>query len=185
MPEAKSPVCRATSQDSSLLFGFDDFGTADQTSASGGNETSLLTWGSGAGERRGVTDVLLVTTTVGMVNRVHGDTTHARPFLLLGQVLVEHITSLQERLVGSLATSDDADHSSAAAEHGLSGSGGKADSALGSVVGVTDDDGRGAGSAGEASAVTQLGLDIGDNGALGHGIDGKDVSNREGSYNYY
>ena len=38
--------------------------TTEQTSSAGGNETSLLTLGGVAGDGRGLTDVLVVTTTV-------------------------------------------------------------------------------------------------------------------------
>lgn len=53
--------------------------TAEQTSTSGGNETSLLTLGGVSRDGRGLTDMLVVTTTVGMVHGVHGNTTSLGP----------------------------------------------------------------------------------------------------------
>ena len=57
-------------------YSLDDVGTAETTSAAGGNETDLLAGGSRAAHGRGVTDVLVVTTTVGVLHGVHGHTTH-------------------------------------------------------------------------------------------------------------
>jgi len=45
---------------------------------------------------------------------------------------------------------------------------------------VTDDDGGGAGGTGETATVTELGLNVGDNGTLGHHIDGEDVADTQG-----
>jgi len=156
-------------------------GTADLTGSAGSNETCLLTSGGVSGHSRGVTDVLLVTTTVRMVDGVHGDTTDTGPSVSLCLVLPEGIAGLKEGLVGSLATGNDADHGSAVTLDGLTDAGGEADSGLLAVVGVADDDGGGSGGSGEGGAVTVLGLAVGDNGTLGKGVDGKDVSDGEGS----
>ena len=62
------------SQTGSLLLaglGGHDLGSllaTEATSAASGNETNLLTGGAVAAHGRGVTDMLMVTTTVGMVN---------------------------------------------------------------------------------------------------------------------
>lgn len=125
--------------------------------------------------------MLVVTSSMGMLNGVHGNTSHSWPVVSLCLELVPGVGSLQEGLVGSLATGADADHSSARSLDGLSGSGGESDSGLLEVVGVTDDDGRGSGGSGEGASVTELGLAVGDNGTLGKGVDGKDVSDGEGS----
>ena len=44
-----------------------------------GNETDFLTGDGRAGDGRRLTDVLVVTTTVRVINRVHGNTTSTRP----------------------------------------------------------------------------------------------------------
>ena len=44
-----------------------------------GNETDFLTGDGRAGDGRRLTDVLVVTTTVGVINRVHRNTTSAGP----------------------------------------------------------------------------------------------------------
>jgi len=129
-----------------------------------------------------VTNVLLVTTTVGMVDGVHGNTTDLGPSVSLRLVLVEGGAGLEEGLIGSLATSDDTNHTSAGAKDGLSDTGGESDTGLLAVLGVTDDDGGGTGGAGEGSTVTELGLDVGDDGTLGHGVDGQDVADGKRSF---
>lgn len=65
---------------SSLLLDLEFLSTSsDETGSSGGHQTSLLTAGSVSGDGRGVTDVLLVTTTMRMVNGVHGNTSNSGP----------------------------------------------------------------------------------------------------------
>lgn len=67
-----------------------------------------------------MTNVLLVTTTVGVVDGVHGDTTDLGPSVSLSLVLPVGSGSLKEGLVGSLATGNDTNHTSAGALNGLS-----------------------------------------------------------------
>ena len=50
-------------------------------------------------DSRGRTNMLVITTTVGMVHRVHGHTTYTWPAVTLSLVLVVGSASLQERLV--------------------------------------------------------------------------------------
>jgi hypothetical protein len=126
--------------------------------------------------------MLLVTTTMGMVDGVHSNTTNAGVVVLLCLTLEPGSASLEEGLIGSLATGDNADHGTAAALHGLTDAGGEAHAGLGTVFGVTDDDGGGAGSAGERSTVTELGLNVGDDGAFGHVGHGEHIADGEGSY---
>ena len=49
--------------------------TLEATGAAGSNETNLLAWRRVPPHGGGVTDMLVVTTTVGMLYRVHGHTT--------------------------------------------------------------------------------------------------------------
>ena len=66
--------------------------------------------------------MLLVTTTMGMVDWVHSDTSNHGPPISLCLVLVVSVGSLEEGLVGSLTACNNANHSSAASEDGLSDS---------------------------------------------------------------
>lgn len=83
-------------------------------------------------------------------------------------------------LVGTATTSDDTNHCSRAAVDDLLRAGRKLDTGL-ALIGVVADDGdvvaRGAG---ERATVTNLLLDVRDDGTLGHGAEGKDVANGQG-----
>eukprot|EP00354_Favella_ehrenbergii_P005530 CAMPEP_0170459426 /NCGR_PEP_ID=MMETSP0123-20130129/6122_1 /TAXON_ID=182087 /ORGANISM="Favella ehrenbergii, Strain Fehren 1" /LENGTH=259 /DNA_ID=CAMNT_0010724015 /DNA_START=129 /DNA_END=909 /DNA_ORIENTATION=+ len=150
--------------------------TADDTGSSGSNETSLLTTRGVSSDGRGVTDVLMVTTTVRMLDGVHGNTSNSGPVAFLGVSLEVGVVGLQDRLVSSGATSADTDHASAATEDGLADAGGKSDSGLLAILGVADNDGGGAGGTGKAATVTELSLNVGDDGALRHHINGQNVA---------
>ena len=91
-----------------------------------------------------MTDVLMVTTTMRMLDWVHGNTSNSWPVVSLSSGFEPGSVGLEKWLIGSLTSSDEADHSSAAAEDGLSGSRWKSDSGLLSIIGVTNDDGGGA-----------------------------------------
>lgn len=123
--------------------------TSDETSSSGSNKTDFLTSGLVSAGGRWVTDVLMVTTTVGMLDWVHGDTSHSWPVVSLSFLLIPGSVGLQEWLFGSLTASAHTDHGSASTDDGLSGSRWKSNSGLLSIIGVTNDDGGGAGRSGE------------------------------------
>jgi len=57
------------------LLALDHSGTAEATSAAGGNETTLLSRGGEPVAGGGMANVLVVTTTVGVLHGVHGHTT--------------------------------------------------------------------------------------------------------------
>jgi len=122
----------------------------------------------------------MVTTTMGMLDGVHGNTSNSGPVSLLGVRLEVRVVGLEEGLVGSLAASDDTNHTSARALDGLTDTGRHSNTGLLAVLGVTDDDARVAGGAGDAATVTKLGLDVGDDGTFGHGVDGEDIADGEG-----
>ena len=98
--------------------------------------------GGESGDGRRVTDMLLVTTTMGMVDGVHSNTSDSGPCSsALRFPSVVGVSSLANGLVGSATAGDEADHSSAGSWDGSSGTTGKSDSGLLAVIGVTDDDG--------------------------------------------
>jgi len=156
--------------------------TSDDTSSLGGDETTLLTAGSVSTGSSGVTHVLMVTTTVRMLDGVHGNTSNSGPVSLLGVSLVVGAVGSEEGLVSSLTASDNADHSSASTDDGFTDARWESDSSLLTILGVTDDDGGGAGSTGEGAAVSELGLTVSDDGTFGHHINGEDVTHGEGGY---
>merc|ERR1719454_2200395 len=121
----------------------------------------------------------MVTTTVRMLDWVHGNTSNSWPAVSLSLCLVPASVGLEEWLVGSLTTSDEANHGSATTNDGLSGAGWKSDSGLLSIVGVTDDDARGAGGSGERSSISELGLAVGHNCSFWQVINWDNISNCE------
>lgn len=108
---------------SSLLLNLEILSTtSDETGSSSGHETCLLTAGSVSGDGRGVTDVLLVTTTMRMVDGVHSNTSNSGPGTsALRLPSVVGVSSLANGLVGSATTGNDTDHSSAGAWDGGTG----------------------------------------------------------------
>jgi len=134
--------------------------TSDEAGSARSNETDLLAVWGGSGHSARVTDVLVVTTTMRVIDGVHRNTSHSGPLLLLCAVLEVRVVGLQDGLVGSLAASDDADHASAGALNGSSHTRWQPDASLLSVFGVTNDDGRAARCASEGSAVALLALKV-------------------------
>ena len=114
--------------------------TSDETSSSGSDETALLSSGGISSDGRWVTNMLMVTTTMRMLDWVHCDTSNSWPVLSLSSGLEPGVGSLEEWLVSSLTTSDDTNHGSAGTNDGLSGTGWKSDSSLSTIIGVTNDD---------------------------------------------
>ena len=123
--------------------------TSDETSSSGSDKTALLSSGGVSSDSRWVTNMLMVTTTMRMLDWVHCDTSNSWPVLSLSSGLEPGVGSLEEWLVGSLTTSGDTNHGSAGTNDGLSGTGWKSDSSLLTIIGVTNDDSGGAGGSGE------------------------------------
>ena len=87
--------------------------TANTTSTASSNETDLLTRASTSTAGRRLTNVLMVTTTVRVIDRVHTDTADLGPFVSLHSVLVVATTGLQHGLIHTTATSNNTDHSTA------------------------------------------------------------------------
>merc|ERR1712153_156170 len=113
------------------LFLLDNLSSSsDDTSSSSGNKTGFLTSGDISSNSRWMTNMLMVTTTMRMLNRVHCNTSNSWPVVSLSLGLEPGVGSLQEWLVGSLSTGNNTNHSSAVTEDGLSGSGWKSDSGL-------------------------------------------------------
>jgi hypothetical protein len=107
----------------------DLLGTTEQTRPPRGDETGLLTLDGVPRDGRSLTDMLVVTTTVGMVDGVHGNTTSPGPAVALGGELgvVSTVSSrqnheadlmlsarrLHEGFVCATTSGDDADHTTA------------------------------------------------------------------------
>ena len=123
--------------------------------------------------------VLLVASTVRVIHGVHRNTSNSGPFIALSLVLVEGSTRLHDGLVSAATTSNETDHGAAAAGHGLLRAGREADTRGVFVLIMRDDDSIVTRSPSHLSAVSDLGLNIADDGTLGDISDGKDVSNSQ------
>lgn len=113
MPQAESAA-------RSFCLADDLPGTSDQTGSTGGNETNLLSARLVSSDGRGMSNMLMVTTTMRMLNGVHCNTSNSRPMGSLGLHLEVHGVGLKERLIGSLTTSGDSNHGSAVSHDLLS-----------------------------------------------------------------
>ena len=120
-------------------------------------------------------------TTVRVIDGVHGNTTGLGPAVTLDSELVLGTRGLEEGLVGTATTGDDTNHTTGARVDDLLSTGGELDAGL-ALVGVVANDGDVAtrGTA-EGTTVTDLGLDVGNDGTLGHLTDGQDVADGQGS----
>ena len=121
----------------------------------------------------------MVTTSVGMLNGVHGNTSNLGPAVTLNLVLVVLVTGLQDGLVNSSTASNHTNHGSASAVQGLSGTRGKSDSGLLAILGVSNDDSTATRGLGQCTAIANLGLKVADDGTLGNLVDGQDISDGE------
>jgi len=123
--------------------------------------------------------MLMVTTTVGMLDGVLGDTSHLWPAVSLHAELVVGSAGLEHGLVDSSATGDEAKHGSVSAGVKLLDARRKLDSGLASV-GVVGDDGAVATTGlGDLATVTRFLLEGADNGTLWHLADWHDVTDVE------
>ena len=168
---------------SSLLLLLEELAASgDSSGSSGGDETSLHTAWSVSSDSGWVTNVLMVTTTMRMLDWVHSYTSDTWPVSLLSVGFVVRSICLEKRLFGSLSTSDDSDHGSACALDGLSHTRWHSDTGLLTIFGVADDDSTGARGSGEGATVTHLGFDIGDDGSFWHAVDRDHIADRKSSY---
>lgn len=133
-----------------------------------------------------------------MVDWVHGNTTCLWPVVALDSELVLSAGSLcyfislrfleisgrvsrtHERLVGTSTTGNDTDHSTDAAGDNLLGTGWELDTGLALIWVVSDDGNVVSGGTSESTTVTDLLLDVGDDGSLWNLADWKNVADGQG-----
>lgn len=137
--------------------------------------------------------MLVITTTVGMVDGVHSNTTSLGPAVALGSelnavsnaflnqspaknYLMLSPGGLEEGLVCTPTTCNDTNHTTGGVGEDLLGAGGELDTGLALVEVVADDGYVVAGGTAERTAVTRLLLDVGEDGTFGDGGEGKDVA---------
>lgn len=116
-----------------------------------------------------------------VIDGVHGNTTSLGPRVALDSELVLGTTGLEQRLVGTATTGDDTNHTAGGVLDDLLGTGGELDTGL-AILGVVANDGNVVtGGTAKRTTVTGLLLDVGDDGTLGHGTQGKNVADSQGS----
>jgi hypothetical protein len=100
-------------QTATLFVAHNGLGSTKTTSTPGSNKTDLLTRGVISGSGGGVSNVLMVTTTMGVIHRIHSHTSHTGPLVALGPVFEECSSCLQQGLLDSSSSSNDTNHSTA------------------------------------------------------------------------
>merc|ERR1712212_1155264 len=118
----------------------------------------------------------MVTTTVRMLDGIHGHTTNLRPRVPLSLVFEVSSAGLQQRLVDSSSAGDDADHRAVAGRNRLLRSRWQFHFRPSHIRVVGDDGGVVAGSSGQFATISQFLLQLADDGSLRHGADGHHVA---------
>jgi len=115
-----------------------------------------------------VTNVLVVTTTVGVLHRVHGATAHLGPRVALHAVLVEGAAGLEHWLVGAAAAGHDAYHGAAPVGESALGARRQADTG-GALVEIVGHDRRVVARApGNLASISRGRLDVAHQSTLRH-----------------
>ena len=163
------------------------------TYSASGNETDFLSRNSGAGNSGSLSNVLMVTTTMGMVNGIHSNTTSTGPatmimsthfqndkmknvLVTLGLEFVVCTTSLEQRLVDPSSSGNNADSGTSSSGNSLLGTTGQTDAGLVVVRRVSDDGGVVSRCAGKSTTIADLLLNVADDGTFRALADGDDVS---------
>lgn len=115
-----------------------------------------------------------------MLYRILGNTTNSGPAVSLDGILVVSTSSLEQGLVRSASASDNTNLSSDCGGNRLLSSRRKTETSGALLVIVRDNDGEGTRPTSKGTAVSQLGLDVADNGTFRYRREGKDVANSEG-----
>ncbi len=115
--------------------------------------------------------MLVVTTSVGMVDGVHSDTSDSWESLSESLELVEQGTSLHDWLFVSSSSGNDTDGGSAEAWDGFSGSGWESDSGSASIIGVSNNGGIGSWASGVGSFISNGWFDVADGGTFWNSVD--------------
>jgi len=159
-----------------LIFLGGRLATSQSTGSTRSNKTDLTTVRRISSDCGGLTDVLMVTTTVWMLDWVHRNTTHLRPVVSLHLVLVVRTTRLQHRLVHTTAAGDQTDHCTVTRADDLLRAGWQLDSSSVRVGVVGDHGGAVAGGSGQLATVAELLFDVADGRTLRQATDRQDVA---------
>ncbi len=120
--------------------------------------------------------MLVVTTSVWMIDWVHSHTSHSWESLAQSLELVEKCTSLHDGLFVSASACNYTNCGSAKTWNGLSGTGWESDSGSASVIRVSNNGGISSWASGISSFITNSRLNIANGGTFRDSVDWKDVS---------
>jgi len=162
-----------------VLLVADNARTTDSTSSSGGNQTDLLTWTGVTSHSTWLTNMLMVTTTVWMLDWILGDTSNLWPAITLHSKLVVGTASFQHWLVDSSAAGDQTQRGTVSAGVQLLDAGWELDSGSAGVWVVGHDGAVAAGGLGDLAAVTGLLLQGAHDRTFWHLADWHDVTDAE------
>jgi hypothetical protein len=120
--------------------------------------------------------VLVVTSSKRVLYWVFSNTTNLGPAVTLDSILVVGISSLEKWLIGTSTSSYNSDLSTDKGRHSLLSSRRKAETSGSLIFVVRNNNGKSSGSASKRTTVTNLGLNVADNGSLGNCREGEDIS---------
>jgi len=154
--------------------------SAKTSGTPGTDKTNLTTRGSRLTDSGRTTNVLVVSSSEGMLHRVLGNTTNLGPAVTLHGVLVVGTSSLKQRLVSTSTSGNNTDLGTDVRLDSLLTSRGKTETGGSLVLIVGDDNSEAAGSTSKSTTVTNLGLNVAHNGTLGHSSQRKNISDGQG-----
>ncbi|CAD6208436.1 GSCOCG00003449001-RA-CDS [Cotesia congregata] len=155
------------------------FSSTNSSSTTCSNKTDFTTSASSTFDCGCFTNVLMVTSSVRMLNWVHSNTTNLRPAVPLDLVLVVRTPGFQDRLVNTSTTSNDTNHSSVVGGNNFFCSRWKLYTSLFTVGVVGDDSGVVSGCTGKSATVSGLFFKITYYCSFGHSSDRHNVANLE------
>jgi hypothetical protein len=124
--------------------------------------------------------MLMVTTTVGMLNWILRHTTNLGPAVTLDRVLVKGSSGLEQGLVSTASSSNDTNLSADCRWNSLLSATGKTQPSGALVVVMSDDNSKGSTSTSKCTAVSKLCLNVTDNCSFRDSRERQDVSYTQG-----
>ena len=153
--------------------------TTEQTGTPGCNETNLLSRHSWACHGGRMANVLVISSSVRVLHRVHCRTSHLWPAVALHTVLVVIVASLQHRLVHAATTGHNANNGTACGGQALSAARWQTDASLLAIIRVAHHHAWCSGGTSKSSTVSCLLLAHGDHGTLRHLGQWQHISHRQ------
>jgi hypothetical protein len=121
--------------------------------------------------------MLVISTSVGMLYGIFSYSTNLGPVITLDSILVVCVSSLEKRLVGTSTSSNNTDLSTDPRRNSFLSSGGKTKAGGALLIIMRNNNSKCSGSTSKSTAVTNLCLDVANNGSLGNRSERKNISN--------